>query len=176
MDMPRPIRVLIVDDHAGIRVGISSLVDAEHPRMCSVGTAATSAEAVAQAHALQPDVVVLDVNLDGEDGLALIPTLQRAASCEIVVLTSLMDPQLALHAYRLGARACLHKAAPAGELVQIIRNAGCFVENAPSEPHDSPVNAGVVLSQASGSKHPRNSGETADGPSFYAAESLLKGS
>ena len=122
--MPSPIRVLIVDDHAGIRTGISSLINAEQPHMCAVGTAATSAEALAQTFALQPDLVILDVNLNGEDGLALIPALHRAAGCDVVVLTSLVDPQVALHAKHLGARACLHKAAPAGELLACIRQSG----------------------------------------------------
>ena len=100
----RPLRVLVVDDHAGIRFGISRLIDAEAPRMCSVGSAGTVREALTQTRALQPDVVVLNVNLGGEDGLVLIPALHGSAPCRVVVLTSLVDPRVAQRALALGAR------------------------------------------------------------------------
>jgi two-component system nitrate/nitrite response regulator NarL len=117
------VRVLVVDDHAAVRAGISNLIDAERPRLMAVGTAASADEALDQAHSLQPDVVVLDVNLGGEDGLALIPALRHTAACEVVVLSSLLDQQLATHARRLGAHACLHKTAPANELIECIASA-----------------------------------------------------
>ena len=140
------LKVLVVDDHPGIRIGIASLIDAERPRMRTVGSAATRADALAQAAALQPDVVVLDVNLDGEDGLSLIPSLHRAAPCAVVVLTSLVDPLVAAHARRLGAAACLHKSAPACELVNCILDAQ---QHTPASAAVAPLNAGVVLSHGS---------------------------
>jgi len=150
------VRVLVVDDHVGIRNGIASLIDAERPRMCSVGAAATVGEALTQARERQPHVVVLDVNLAGDDGLALIPLLQRLAPCEIVVLTSLSDPHVAAHARRLGAHACLHKTAPAIELVACVLAAHLARDGA------APLNAGVVLSQRAGSKHPLAQGNSDD--------------
>jgi len=119
--------------------------------MYSVGSAATAEEAIAQTRELQPHVVVLDVNLGGEDGLALIPALQRAAPCEIVVLTSLADPHVAAHARHLGARTCLHKTAPAVELLASILAAcrACDVA-LPT----APTNAGVALSHVNGSNNP----------------------
>lgn len=153
--MHRPIRVLIVDDHAGIRAGLTGLIAAEHPRLIAVGAAATAAEALAQAHRQQPDVIVLDVDLGGEDGLALIPALHRASPCQVIVLTSLVDPHIAAHARHLGARACLHKTAPAAELVALILAARPLGDVGSTERAEShPANAGVVLSQALGSKHP----------------------
>lgn len=151
MSINGSLRVLVVDDHLGIRTGISSLIDAERPHMFTVGTAATAADAVAQAFSLQPDVVVLDVNLDGEDGLALIPALHRAAPCEVVVLTSLADPHVAAHAQRMGAHACLHKTAPAAELLVSILTARRVEQ---LQINGAPANAGVALSRALGSKHP----------------------
>jgi len=146
-----PVKVLVVDDHAGIRNGITSLIDAERPSMHSVGAAATAEEAIAQTRELQPHVVVLDVNLGGEDGLALIPALHRAAPCQIVVLTSLADPHVAAHASLLGARACLHKTAPAVELLASILAAcrACDVA-VPA----APTNTGVALSYANGTNNP----------------------
>jgi DNA-binding NarL/FixJ family response regulator len=118
------VRVLVVDDHPAIRVGIASLIDGEHPRLCTVGMAATADEALDLARAQQPHVVVLDVDLAGDDGLALIPALQRAVPCKVVVLSSLDDPQLAADARQRGADACLHKTAPASELLDHILEAG----------------------------------------------------
>lgn len=135
------IRVLVVDDHLGTRVGVASLIEAEQPRMGCVGTAGTAGDALAYARALQPNVIVLDVNLAGEDGLALIPGLHRAAHCAVVVLTSLADPNVAAHALRLGAHACLHKTAPAVELMAAIFAA-------------TPQNGGGVFSPASGTNYP----------------------
>ena len=114
------IGVLVVDDHAATRAGVTRLIESEQPHMHCVGAAATADDALAYTRALQPDVIVLDVNLAGEDGLALIPALHRAAHCAVVVLTSLQDPNVAAQALRLGAHACLHKTAPAAELMAAI--------------------------------------------------------
>jgi two-component system, NarL family, nitrate/nitrite response regulator NarL len=109
-----PVRVLVVDDHASIRTGIRRLIDGEAPRLCTVGCVATADEA---------DVVVLDVNLGGEDGLVLIPAMRRLAPCEVVVLTSLSDPAVERMARALGATAHVHKTAPAQVLLDSIETA-----------------------------------------------------
>jgi two-component system, NarL family, nitrate/nitrite response regulator NarL len=153
------VRVLVVDDHVGIRIGIANLINAEQPRLCCAGTAATGVEALARTRELQPHVVVLDVNLDGEDGLALIPALQQAAPCVVVVLTSLVDPHVATQALRVGATACLHKTAPAAELMAAIFAARPAVDwVAPA----APVDEGGVLSRATGTKHPQPLGKPAN--------------
>jgi two-component system, NarL family, nitrate/nitrite response regulator NarL len=146
-----PLRVLVVDDHAGIRLGIESLIEAEAPRMRSVGAVGTLVEAIAHTQRHQPHVVVLDVNLGGEDGLSLIPLLHRAAPCVVVVLTSLQDPHIAERAHRLGAFGCLQKTAPADELLACIVSAHAAQESA----HGAiPLNAGGAVSYDGGSKHP----------------------
>jgi two-component system, NarL family, nitrate/nitrite response regulator NarL len=114
------VHVMVVDDHLGIRRAVSSLIDAEMPRMRCVGDAATPREALARAAELQPDVIVLDINLDGEDGLLLIPALQGCANCAVVVLTGITDPHVTALAQRRGAYQCLNKTAPAAELLAAI--------------------------------------------------------
>ena len=156
MLLHRPIRVLIVDDHAGSRAGLMTLVESENPRLCAVGAAATASEAMAQAREHQPDVIVLDVNLAGEDGLALMPALHRATRCEVIVLTSLADPSVAAQARRLGARACLHKTAPAAELMAIILSVRPEGER---QIEGIPANAGVGLSHALGEQAPMGNGQ-----------------
>lgn len=123
MSKQGPVRVLVVDDHASIRTGISRLIDGEAPRMCAVGCVATADEALESVERLQPDVVVLDVNLAGEDGLVLIPALRRLAPCRVVVLTSLSDPAVERMALALGACAHVHKTAPAQVLLDRIEAA-----------------------------------------------------
>jgi two-component system nitrate/nitrite response regulator NarL len=145
------LRVLVVDDHVGVRNGVASLIDAEQPRMCCVGGAGNAPDALALTRDLQPDVVVLDVLLGSDDGLALIPPLRRLAPCAVVVLTSLSDPSVDSHAARLGAHACLHKAAPAGELIAAIEKAWGID---PWHVGPTPANAAGALSWPDGIKRP----------------------
>jgi len=156
MSINGPVKVLVVDDHAGIRAGISTLIDGESPSMCSIGVAATADEALNHVKELQPDVVLLDVNLAGEDGLVLIPAMRRLAACEIVVLTSLADPRIAAHAHRLGAHGCVHKTAPASELLASILAAHpCTVATQQRDP----AIAGVASSCANGDQEPTLDGQ-----------------
>jgi DNA-binding NarL/FixJ family response regulator len=133
MPFPGPVKVLVVDDHIGIRNGIASLMNAEWPRISCVGAVATADETLQLVQERQPHVVVLDVNLAGDDGLALIPRVQSLTPCKVVVLTSLSDPHVAARAQRLGAYACLHKTAPATELVACVFAAHLTCEDAASE-------------------------------------------
>ena len=63
-----PIRVLIVDDHSVVRRGLRMFLT-DDPEIEIVGEARDGAEAVAQARALQPDVVLMDFNMPGLDGI-----------------------------------------------------------------------------------------------------------
>ena len=123
MTAPRTVKVLVVDDHAGIRNALARLIDSEQPQLWCVGSAATGAEALAMAREKQPHVILLDVVLGDEDGLALIAPLHRSAEVAIVVLTSLVDPRVAARAQRLGALECVHKSAPAVDLLICIARA-----------------------------------------------------
>lgn len=160
------LRVLVVDDHAGIRAGLKSLVNAEHPRMGCVGIAGSASEALAQTRALRPDVIVLDVNLDGEDGLSLIPAIHRLTPCAVIVLTSLFDPMVTTSALTLGAFACLHKTAPAGDLLATILSAGSHINGLLAA---TPSIEGGSLSQVGGTNHPVERGNSADGAAWAAA-------
>lgn len=145
MSAAPPVRVLVVDDHAGVRLGIAALVDAERPRMACVGVAASAAEALARTRALQPAVVVLDVDLAGEDGLLLVAPLRSAAPCVVVVLTSLTAPAVARRARERGAQACLNKTAPAGDLLEAIAAAAASLT---TEGNPAPANEGSAMSCA----------------------------
>lgn len=84
----KPIGVLVVDDQVAVRTGLARLIDCAPLAVRAVCNAATGAEAQRTAAWLHPEVVVLDADLAGEDGLALIPKLAPAA---VVVLTCHCD-------------------------------------------------------------------------------------
>src|SRR5215471_11582205 len=71
---PPSMRVLIVDDHGIMRTGLRILLESQ-PGLAVVGEAATCTETVALATSTQPDVIVLDLDLGGENAIASIPTL-----------------------------------------------------------------------------------------------------
>ena len=110
-----PIGVLVVDDQLVVREGLARLIACAPMALRYVSTAATGAEALSAAARLHPDVVVLDVDLAGEDGLALIP--QLALTAGVLVLTSHGDPLTRARATRLGARAFIEKHQPAADLL-----------------------------------------------------------
>jgi len=110
-----PIGVLVIDDQRAVREGLARLIAcAQIPLRC-VSTAATGAEALSAVALLHPEVIVLDVDLAGEDGLMLLPQLSLTAS--VLVLTSHGDEATRARATRLGARAFIEKHQPAAELL-----------------------------------------------------------
>jgi two-component system nitrate/nitrite response regulator NarL len=110
-----PIGVLVVDDQLAVREGLTRLISCAPMALRYVSTAATGDEALSAAARLHPDVVVLDVDLAGEDGLALIPLLALTAG--VLVLTSHGDPATRARATRLGALAFIEKHQPAADLL-----------------------------------------------------------
>ena len=68
-------RILIVDDHPTLVWGLEQLIASQSPRMQVVATAQTAQEALNKASAHRPDVVLLDLDLDGRSGLDIVPVL-----------------------------------------------------------------------------------------------------
>ncbi len=100
--MPR-VRVLIVDDHEVVRLGLRSLLE-QQPTMEVVGEAATAAEAVALAESLLPDVVLMDIRLPGVSGVEACRQIKaRNPRVRVLILTSYADGQLLTDAIVAGA-------------------------------------------------------------------------
>ncbi len=112
-----PLTVLVVDDQAAVRDGVARLIGCAPLSLREVCTAATPDHALRLAAWLQPDLVLLDVDLAGEDGLALIPQLAPAA---VLVLSCHGDPATRARALRLGAGAFIEKHQPAAELLAAV--------------------------------------------------------
>jgi len=109
------IGVLVVDDQLAVREGLARLISCAAMPLRCISTAATGAEALSKAALMRPEVVVLDVDLAGEDGLALIPQLKQTAG--VLVLTSHGDPATRARACLLGASAFIEKHQPAADLL-----------------------------------------------------------
>jgi two-component system nitrate/nitrite response regulator NarL len=134
-----PIGVLLVDDQLAVREGLARLIASAPLALYVVGRAATGAEALSVAARLRPEVVVLDVDLAGEDGLALIP--QLALSASVLVLSSHGDPATRARAARLGAQAFIEKHQPAAELLGSIFNIARLQRRGEKAPEEQDASA-----------------------------------
>lgn len=101
-DAPRPLRVMLVDDHALVRSAVRQALTA--PDIEVVGEAGTAEETLAMAPDLRPDVLLLDLNLPGTDGLRLLRELApRLPETRIVMLTISDSSRDLVEAIRNGA-------------------------------------------------------------------------
>ncbi|HET7082798.1 MAG TPA: response regulator transcription factor [Candidatus Limnocylindria bacterium] len=108
MSSPPPLRVMLVDDHALVRAAVRQALTA--PDIEVVGEAATADEALLVAPRLQPDILLLDINLPGSDGLRLLRELgPRLPEMRIVMLTVSASKRDLLEAMRNGAAGYLTK-------------------------------------------------------------------
>ncbi|REF00162.1 response regulator transcription factor [Thermomonospora umbrina] len=119
--MNTPLRVLIVDDDALVRLGLSMmLAGAEDLEV--VGEVADGAEVVGAVNDLRPDVVLMDIRMPRMDGLAATERLRaRREPPEVIVLTTFDTDEHILRAMRAGAGGFLLKHTPPAEIVRAIR-------------------------------------------------------
>ena len=117
---PRPIRVLLVDDHTVVRVGLRTIL-ADDPRIRVVGEAATGAEGLRLAEQLQPTVVVLDLRLSDLTGDEVCRRLKaRDNAPAVVILTSFGDDRSVLSCLTAGADGYLLKDFEQTDLAQAL--------------------------------------------------------
>lgn len=96
-------RILIVDDHEVVRLGLRSLLE-QQPHMEVVGEAETAGEAVLLAQRLHPDVVLLDIRLPGQSGVEACREIKEGApGARVLILTSYTDTQILTDAIIAGA-------------------------------------------------------------------------
>ncbi|MFD5226033.1 response regulator [Microbacterium sp. NPDC058342] len=119
--MTAPIRVLLVDDQALIRIGFRLVLDAESD-IDVVGEAGDGAEAISLTADLRPDVVLMDVRMPGMDGIAATEVISsRHPQARVLVLTTFDLDEYAFGAIRAGASGFLLKDADRHELVAAVR-------------------------------------------------------
>jgi two-component system nitrate/nitrite response regulator NarL len=117
----RPIRILMIDDHAVLRTGLRMIIE-NHAGMMVVGEAENRSESLAAIANEAPDIILLDLDLGDENGLDLLPELIAAVpDARIILLTGLRDPQVQRRAILLGAMGLVSKQKAADTLIQAIK-------------------------------------------------------
>jgi DNA-binding NarL/FixJ family response regulator len=116
------IRILIADDHPLFRDGLRALLESV-PDMQVIGEVATGNEVMAQAQALQPDVILMDIKMPGLNGIeATRRILQASPHIRVLVITMFEDDESVFAAIRAGARGYLLKGAVQEETLRAIRS------------------------------------------------------
>lgn len=117
----QPVRLLLVDDHALFREGLGALLSHQDDFIV-VGEAEDAESALAQARALAPDIVLMDVELPGEDGVNATRRLKLALpGITVVMLTVRDDSQTLFEAIKAGAQGYLVKNVRSRELLEQLR-------------------------------------------------------
>jgi DNA-binding NarL/FixJ family response regulator len=136
MTEQKPIRVLLVDDHAVVRLGIRTLLSS-HEEMQVVGEASDGQEALDFCAKHQVDVVVLDLTMGGMDGLTATREISRRhPSTRVLVLTMHDEEDYLIPLLEAGAAGYMVKDAASSELIEAIRAAAAgrvFVRAAAAE-------------------------------------------
>ena len=148
-----PVRVLIADDHPHFRDGLRALL-LSAPDLEVVGEAGDGEEAISLAVELQPDVILMDLNMPGVGGIeATRRILHTSPHIAILVVTMFEDDDSVFAALQAGARGYLLKGALKAEILRSIRAVSCgeaifgpsiakrlmqyFASPRPSAPHDA---------------------------------------
>lgn len=138
----RPIKVLVVDDNAVIRMGLRALLGTD-PRLVVVGEVDNGRAAVPMAARLRPNVILLDNRMPEADGLSVLPAL--ASLARVLMLTYTHDTASIDTAIRLGACGYLvYGDFPPDELLRAVVSAG------PDSAHLSPAATAMMLRQVRG--------------------------
>ena len=115
------ITIVLADDHAVVRSGLRLLLDAEDD-LEPVGEAGSARDAVFQARALKPDVILLDVVMPEETGLEVLPQLKHEnPDVQVLILSMQDEPRYVREAFAAGASGYVLKEAADNEVVAAVR-------------------------------------------------------
>jgi two-component system, NarL family, response regulator DevR len=118
------LRILLVDDHEVVRVGVRALIDRQ-PDMEVVAEATTVREAISRAEELAPDVVVLDIRLPGGNGLEACRQIKaHRPETRVIILTSFPDDEVLFDAIAAGADGYVLKQIGSDDLIHALECVG----------------------------------------------------
>lgn len=121
------IRILLVDDHSVVRTGLRMLIE-NNPELRVVAEAATPAEALEVTQREQPDIILLDLDLGGDNGSDILPRLLEVTDhkAKAILLTGVQDVEAHREAIQRGALGLVKKEQAADTLIKAIKkvNAG----------------------------------------------------
>ena len=120
-DSIKPIRVLLVEDHKIMLWGLERLIDGEQPHMQVIGKASNKTEVFAFLKFSKPDVVLLDLDLNGKNSLDFLEELLRESHARVLVLTASQDPVVHQHAIINGASGVVLKSENADVILRAIK-------------------------------------------------------
>ena len=120
----KQMRIIIVDDHEVVRLGLRTLLD-RHPDFTVIDEAGTAREAIEKTLQHTPDVVVMDVRLQGSSGIeACREITAQAPGTKVIILTSYAEDELLFDAISAGAAGYVLKQIGGDELVRSIEAVG----------------------------------------------------
>ncbi len=121
--MTQMLRLMLVDDHEVVRLGMRALLE-RHPTFSVVGEAASEDEAVELALELEPDIVLMDIRLAGGSGIEACEKIKTLLpDTKVLMLTSFAEDELLFAAIRAGASGYLLKQIAGGDVVRAIEAA-----------------------------------------------------
>lgn len=119
--MSKPIGVLLTDDHMVVRAGLSQIVQ-KFDGMSVLGEAENGEEALFLCQKLRPDIVIMDIRMDGMGGIAAVQALsEHHPAIRVIALSSFADQQTVRKAMNAGARGFLLKSIGGRDLENAIR-------------------------------------------------------
>lgn len=113
-------RILIVDDHEVVRLGLKSLLD-RHPQFEVIGEAGTAKETLELVGRLHPDVVLMDIRLPGQSGIEACEEItHNFPETKVIMLTSYAEDEMLFSAIRAGASGYVLKQIGGDDLIRAI--------------------------------------------------------
>lgn len=120
MKVDNPLRVMVVDDHEVVRLGLKALLSSR-PGFEVVGEAETAEEAVNKALSLKPDVIIMDVRLPGTSGVEACRRIKKEApQIKVIVLTAFPNDEYLLEAVEAGVNGYVLKRVGSDELLETL--------------------------------------------------------
>jgi len=133
VELPNPIRILIVEDHPVFRAGLSTILNSQ-PDMQLVAQATNAVEALGEFRRHRPEITLMDLRLPGSDGTdALIAIRGEFPGARIIMVTSSDGDGDIQRALRAGAAAYVLKSMPNQELLAVIRSVHAGRKHIPSD-------------------------------------------